>query len=107
MIRRNPTLIQMSDLDVQDIRDLVAQQREDALHQQEALAEARRAAENPPMEQTQDLLEKYKVAEVKQQERNRRLGLDPGKFVYYYSGLCLRVQQRQRLLPAECRHESE
>lgn len=81
---------------------MVAQQREDSLR----LAEARRAAENPPMEQTQDLLEKYKAAEAKQQERDRRLGLDPGKFIYHYSGLCLWVQQR-RLLPAERRDESE
>ena len=97
----------MSDLDVQDIRDLVAQQREDAaLRQQEALAEARRAAENPPIEQTHDLLEKYKAAEAKQQERNRRLGLDPGKFIHHYSGLCLWIQQRG-LLPAELRDKSE
>ena len=81
MIRRNPTLIQMSDLDVQDIRDMVAQQREDALRQQEALAEVRRAAENLPTEKTPaDLLEKYKVAEAKQHERNRRLGLETGEF---------------------------
>ncbi|KAF8628906.1 hypothetical protein AX15_003687 [Amanita polypyramis BW_CC] len=75
MIRRSPTLIQMSDLDVQDIRDMVAQQREDA----QALAEVRRAAENPPAEKMEtDLLEKYKAAEAKQQERNRRLGLELG-----------------------------
>ncbi|KAK2464244.1 hypothetical protein APHAL10511_003701 [Amanita phalloides] len=82
MIRRSPTLIQMSDLDVQDIRDMVAQQREDALHQQQALAEVRRAAEAPAAEKLHvDLLEKHKAAEVKQQERNRRLGLEPGKFL--------------------------
>jgi len=73
----------MSDLDVQDIRDMVAQQREDALRQQEAEAQAevRRATENAPTEKTPaDLLEKYKVAEAKQHERNRRLGLETGEF---------------------------
>ena len=69
---------------------MVAQQREEALRQQEALAEAKRAAaENPPIEKTQaDLLEKYKAAEAKQQERNKRLGLEPGKFIYHYSTYC-------------------
>ena len=80
----------MSDLDVQDIRDMVAQQREDALRQQEALAEVRRAAENPPTEKTPaELLEKYKVAEAKQHERNKRLGLESGKFFFLSSILVI------------------
>lgn len=78
MIRRSPTLIQMSDLDVLDIREMVAQQRDDALRQQQVLAEVRRAAENPATEKIQaDLLEKYNAGEARLHERNKRLGLEP------------------------------
>jgi predicted Zn-dependent protease len=41
MIRRNPTLIPMSDLDVQDVRDLVAQQKADTLHAHHKAASAK------------------------------------------------------------------
>ncbi|KIL65953.1 hypothetical protein M378DRAFT_41566, partial [Amanita muscaria Koide BX008] len=76
MIRRSPTLIQMSDSDVQDIRDMVAEQREELLRQQQELAEVKQATEHPDtVKMDTDLLERYKAAEAKQQERNRRLGL--------------------------------
>ncbi|KAF8639496.1 hypothetical protein AX17_001401 [Amanita inopinata Kibby_2008] len=79
MIRRSPTLIQISDLDVQDIRDIVAQQRTDAALHRQALADAGHATENPSLTKVDmDMLERYKAAEAKQQEKNRRLGLEPG-----------------------------
>ena len=82
MIRRSPTLIQMSDLDVQDIRDMVAEQREEALRLQQEQVEAKRKGEDSTTDKMDtSLLEKHKTAEAKQQERNRRLGLDPGKLL--------------------------
>ncbi|KAJ7497474.1 hypothetical protein FB451DRAFT_1386719 [Mycena latifolia] len=47
MIRRNPTLISMSDLDVQDVRDLIAKQKTDAA----LMVKMKRMAENPDMDQ--------------------------------------------------------
>jgi hypothetical protein len=82
MIRRSPTLIQMSDLDVQDIRDMAAEHREEALRLQQEQVEAKRKGEDSTTDKMDtSLLEKHKTAEAKQQERNRRLGLDPGKLL--------------------------
>jgi len=69
----------MSDLDVQDIREMVAQQREEALRLQQEQIEAKRKGDDSTTDKMDTgVLEKCKTAEAKQQERNRRLGLDPG-----------------------------
>jgi|ERR1700722_17708431 len=45
MIRRSPTLIPMTDVDVQDVRDLVAKQRADTQAHHKAMARMKRLAE--------------------------------------------------------------
>ncbi|KAF8210548.1 hypothetical protein K438DRAFT_1809883 [Mycena galopus ATCC 62051] len=50
MIRRTPTLINMSDLDVQDVRDVVAKQKTDS----SLMLKMKRMAENPAMD-TEDM----------------------------------------------------
>lgn len=72
MIRRNPTLIPMTDLDVQDIRNMVAKQKEQA----KALREVRRVAESPNIEQADLLIFKnIKAAQAQREEKDKRLGL--------------------------------
>jgi len=72
MIRRNPTLIPMTDLDVQDIRNMVAKQKEQALLQQQALQKIKRMAESPNIEQGDIQFLKHVKA---REEKDRRLGL--------------------------------
>jgi hypothetical protein len=47
MIRRNPTLVPMSDFDVQDIRDLVAFQKAEHTAKTRALALVKKALDKP------------------------------------------------------------
>jgi hypothetical protein len=47
MIRRNPTLVPMSDLDVQDIRDLVASQKAEHTAKTRAQALVKKASDKP------------------------------------------------------------
>jgi hypothetical protein len=74
MIRRNPTLIPMGDFDVQDVRDMLAQQRADAMNQQQQQQlNAKRNA------QAKDGLEflAHPDATAAQQQVLKRLGLQP------------------------------
>ena len=82
MIRRSPTMIPMTDSDIQDIRALVAQQKttHDArqkmlkmkrITQPEAVAQDA-AATSALFPQLEDRLREH-------DERNRRLGIPPGK----------------------------
>ncbi|KAJ7178367.1 hypothetical protein C8R43DRAFT_973112 [Mycena crocata] len=58
MIRRNPTLISMSDLDVQDVRDVIAKQKTDTA----LLQKMKRMADNPDMEKEDlEMLEQLKT----------------------------------------------
>ncbi|KAJ7772543.1 hypothetical protein DFH07DRAFT_953009 [Mycena maculata] len=58
MIRRNPTLIAMSDLDVQDVRDVITKQKTDAT----LMMKMKRMAENPTMEkEDMDMLDQLKA----------------------------------------------
>ncbi|TFK73918.1 hypothetical protein BDN72DRAFT_834246 [Pluteus cervinus] len=68
MIRRNPTLIPMSDLDVQDIRDMIE------IEQQQAEAES----SIQQKEQAADEMSDAARAAHAKQERARRLGLQTG-----------------------------
>ncbi len=66
MIRRPPTLIRMTDLDVQDVRDMVAQQKQDIEVQKTLMNKIKRVVEDPNMSPADlDLLEKYKVYQSK------------------------------------------
>lgn len=68
MIRRNPTLIPMNDLDVQDIRDMVAKQRAD----QQLMQKMKWLVESPEI-----LKEDYDLITELSKDKARRLGLDP------------------------------
>lgn len=81
MIRRNPTLIPMSDLDVQDVRDMVAKQRSELQNQQQLMAKIKRLAEDPNMSKDDiDMFEQLKEA-VARTEKAKRLGLEPGMLI--------------------------
>jgi hypothetical protein len=72
MIRRNPTLIPMNDLDVQDIRDMVAKQKAD----QQLMQKMKRLVESPEI-----LKEDFNLmAELRGsiKDKVRRMGLDMG-----------------------------
>lgn len=57
MIRRNPTLIPMTDLDVQDVRNLVAKQKADSQRHQLLMVKLKRLSENPALsEEEKDIL---------------------------------------------------
>ncbi|RDB25291.1 hypothetical protein Hypma_007724 [Hypsizygus marmoreus] len=84
MIRRTPTLIPMSDFDVQDVRDLLARQKAEHAQHQLLMAKIKRIAENPNMEKEDfEVMEQFKAAAARQ-EKARRLGLQPGTLLSYY-----------------------
>jgi hypothetical protein len=82
MIRRNPTLVPMSDYDVQDIRDMLAKQKTDALHTQQFVLRMKRLAEKPTMQKEDlEMMEYFKEqynALAARHEKARRLGLPVG-----------------------------
>ncbi|KAJ7902084.1 hypothetical protein B0H14DRAFT_2669837 [Mycena olivaceomarginata] len=58
MIRRTPTLINMSDFDVQDVRDVVAKQKTDS----SLMLKMKRMAENPAMDnEDMEMLDQLKA----------------------------------------------
>ena len=65
MMRRQPTLIPISEPDVQEVRDMVAQQKADAAAMAKWEQEQKKTTEPPPIPTAAD----------KQKERARRLGL--------------------------------
>ncbi|KAI5831949.1 hypothetical protein K523DRAFT_159462 [Schizophyllum commune Tattone D] len=65
MMRRQPTLIPMSESDVQEVRDMVAQQKADAAAMAKWEQDQKKTEEPPPVPTAAD----------KQKERARRLGL--------------------------------
>jgi len=72
MIRRNPTLIPMNDLDVQDIRDMVAKQKAD----QQLMQKMKRLVESPEiLKEDFDLMAELRGS-IK--DKVRRMGLDAG-----------------------------
>ncbi|TFK44385.1 hypothetical protein BDQ12DRAFT_672887 [Crucibulum laeve] len=76
MIRRTPTLVPMSDLDVQDIRDMIAKQKASALSHQQLVVKMKRLAENPNMEQEDiDMLAQISKRHQEDKEKARRIGL--------------------------------
>jgi hypothetical protein len=80
MIRRSPTVIPMTDIDVQDVRDLVEKQRADAHKRQQVLQSMQRVVEQDGAldEDSVALLISMKAAlnkEKEEKERQRRLGM--------------------------------
>ncbi|KAK0195408.1 hypothetical protein F5146DRAFT_1132892 [Armillaria mellea] len=80
MIRRPPTLIRMSDLDVQDVRDLVAAQKQDSDVRSAFVSKIAQTYQGPPPgpEHDKELLEHFQAASALQaakEDRDRRLGL--------------------------------
>jgi hypothetical protein len=58
MIRRSPTLISMSDLDVQEVRDVIAKQKTDSA----LMLKMKRMAENPAMDnEDMEMLDQLKA----------------------------------------------
>ncbi|THV02433.1 hypothetical protein K435DRAFT_963156 [Dendrothele bispora CBS 962.96] len=75
MIRRSPTQIPMSDLDVQDIRDMVEAEKEIQKREAELADQMKALADNPNMTDADNqMLEN--IRKIKE-ERERRLGIQP------------------------------
>lgn len=72
MIRRNPTLILMSDIDVQDIRNMVEAQQQ---QQMEGDNNQKLQAEEWLSEDLDEVKNPTKINRNRQQEHARRLGL--------------------------------
>ena len=92
MIRREPTLIPMTDLDVQDVRDMVAKQKTEIASHQALIVKMKRLANNPDMTtEDMEMYEQLKEAlNDKGRDKAKRIGLDPGKSKEHIRcGLCL------------------
>jgi hypothetical protein len=75
MIRREPTLIPMTDLDVQDVRDMVAKQKAELANHQSLLSKMKRLAESPNLtKEDVEMFDRFKDGISKA----KRLGLDSG-----------------------------
>ncbi|KAG2119902.1 uncharacterized protein F5147DRAFT_767364 [Suillus discolor] len=72
MIRRTPTMIPMSDADVQEIRDLVADQKSRFEAKQKTLLAMKKVAEHPIQPNDPETLPWFQLLVA---ERNRRLGI--------------------------------
>ena len=83
MIRRPPTMIPMTDADIQEIRALVAQQKAAHETRQKALLKMKKLSEalDPVAEgSTTATLFRQLTDKVREHdERHRRLGIPPGK----------------------------
>ncbi|KAK7005740.1 hypothetical protein R3P38DRAFT_3039340 [Favolaschia claudopus] len=67
MIRRDPTLINMSDLDVQDVREVIAKQKTDSA----LMLKMKRMAENPGMDNEDlEMLEQLKAKYSDKEKRD-------------------------------------
>ncbi|KAH7888511.1 hypothetical protein F5I97DRAFT_1803856 [Phlebopus sp. FC_14] len=82
MLRRPPTMIPMSDSDVQEIRELVAKQKKQYEHKQRTLLQMKKLSERPYTEDDPQAMAFFRqVAEKmrEREERNKRLGIPPGQ----------------------------
>ncbi|KDR75202.1 hypothetical protein GALMADRAFT_140734 [Galerina marginata CBS 339.88] len=67
----------MTDLDVQDVRDMVTKQKQDAHNHQQLMLKMKRLAENPGMtKEDQEMIDQMKEV-LSRNEKAKRLGLDP------------------------------
>jgi len=78
MIRREPTMIPMSDSDVQDVRDLVAAQKAEYDRKQQLMNQMKIMAERPLTDEEVPILMHVARQEKDRLERERRLGMEPG-----------------------------
>ncbi|KAF9231456.1 hypothetical protein BU15DRAFT_56107 [Melanogaster broomeanus] len=82
MLRRPPTMIPMSDADVQDIRELVAHQKSQYDQKQKTLLHMKKIAERPFAEDdpaAMAFLKQMSDRAREREERNKRLGITPGQ----------------------------
>lgn len=77
MIRREPTMIPMSDSDVQDVRDLVAIQTAEYERKQQLMNQMKIMAERPLTDEEVPILMHVARHEKDRLERERRLGMEP------------------------------
>lgn len=77
MIRREPTMIPMSDSDVQDVRDLVAGQILEYEKVQQMMKQMKRMAERPLADEEVPMLMHVAQRHTERLERERRLGIQP------------------------------
>ncbi|PPR05813.1 hypothetical protein CVT26_010093 [Gymnopilus dilepis] len=70
----------MSDLDVQDVRDMVIKQKEDFKNHQELMRKMRRLIENPTMsKEDQEMFEQMKEA-LARNDKAKKPGHDSGRY---------------------------
>ncbi|KAF8200671.1 hypothetical protein BJ912DRAFT_575207 [Pholiota molesta] len=80
MIRRNPTLIPMTDLDVQDVRNLVAKQKADSQKHQLLMVQFKRLSENTALsEEEKDILKDLTGVLTPFKIPNPQSGPEPGQ----------------------------
>jgi len=86
MLRRSPTMIPMNDSDVQEIRELVAQQKAQFEQKQRTLFRMKKFAEHQFSDEDPQaaaflnmVSERTKARERDKEERNKRLGIPPGQ----------------------------
>jgi hypothetical protein len=77
MIRREPTMIPMSDSDVQDVRDLVTTQTAEYERKQHIMNQMKIMAERPLADELPILMQIARQ-EKERLEREMRLGMEPG-----------------------------
>ncbi|KAF5351965.1 hypothetical protein D9756_007567 [Leucocoprinus leucothites] len=83
MIRRNPTLIPLSDLEIQDVRDAYNKQKTEREKQEELLRKIKMFSQNPELLKEDPQMLEYlnktmaaKQKDKKQEDKAKRLGLD-------------------------------
>ncbi|KXN91040.1 hypothetical protein AN958_03107 [Leucoagaricus sp. SymC.cos] len=83
MIRRNPTLIPLSDLEVQDVRDMYNKQKAEREKHEELLRKIKLFAQNPELLKDDPQMLEYlnknfaaKQKDKKAEDKAKRLGLD-------------------------------
>lgn len=95
MIRRNPTLIPLSDLEIQDVRDMYNKQKMEREKQEELLRKVKMVSQNPELlkedPQMLDNLTKgmaVTLKDKKQEDKAKRLGLDESKLpIFHYESM--------------------
>ena len=82
MIRHTPTMIPMTDLDVQDVRDMVTKQKMETQKTHSLMLKLKRMSENPNMteEDKQMFMDITSGLSALKDNKAKRLGLEPGQY---------------------------